>query len=70
MPFVRADLRASTSEQDASRARDQLEAFADQHQLKVAAWYTENESGATLKRPELMRLIEVHTLETSSWSSR
>lgn len=58
MSFVRAYLRASTTDQDASRAKEPLEAFTTQHQLKVAAWYTENESGATLKRPELMRLIE------------
>lgn len=46
MSFVRAYLRASTSEQDANRAKEQLEVFAAQHQLKVASWYTENESGA------------------------
>ena len=62
MSFVRAYLRASTSDQDATRAKDQLLAFADQHHLKIASWYTENESGATLKRPELMRLIDdAHT---------
>lgn len=58
MSFVRAYLRASTSEQDANRAKAQLEEFAAQHCLQIAAWYTENESGATLARPELMRLIE------------
>ena len=57
MSFVRAYLRASTSKQDASRATSQLKEFAKQHGLKVAAWYMENESGATLARPELMRLI-------------
>lgn len=57
MSFVRAYLRASTSKQDASRAKSQLKEFAKQHGLKVAAWYMENESGATLARPELMRLI-------------
>jgi DNA invertase Pin-like site-specific DNA recombinase len=58
MQFIRAYLRASTSDQDAGRAKDQLQDFAAQHQLKIASWYTENESGATLKRPELMRLID------------
>ena len=58
MSFVRAYLRASTSEQDANRAKAQIEEFATQHGLQIAAWYTENESGATLARPELMRLIE------------
>jgi DNA invertase Pin-like site-specific DNA recombinase len=57
MSFVRAYLRASTAKQDASRATAQLKEFAKQHGLKVAAWYMENESGATLARPELMRLI-------------
>lgn len=55
--FVRAYLRASTREQDAQRARDQLEAFAADRGLTVAAWYIENESGASLKRPELFRLL-------------
>jgi DNA invertase Pin-like site-specific DNA recombinase len=55
--FVRAYLRASTDDQDASRARDQLQAFATERGLKVAAWYTENESGTKLARPELFRLL-------------
>lgn len=55
--FVRAYLRASTKDQDASRAREQLQSFADEREMKVAAFYTENESGASLKRPELFRLL-------------
>lgn len=55
--FVRAYLRASTKEQDASRAKGQLEAFATSHGLTIAATYLENESGASLKRPELFRLL-------------
>lgn len=55
--FVRAYLRASTTDQDSGRARGQLEEFAEQHGLTVAAWYQENESGTKLQRPELMRLI-------------
>jgi DNA invertase Pin-like site-specific DNA recombinase len=55
--FVRAYLRASTNEQDATRARLQLETFAAERGLTVAAWYVENESGASLKRPELFRLL-------------
>lgn len=58
MSFTRAYLRASTDDQDACRAKDDLKAFAKAHGLKVASWYTENESGATLARPELMRLID------------
>ena len=55
--FIRAYLRASTDTQDASRARDDLERFATERGLKVASYYTENESGATLARPELFRLL-------------
>ena len=55
--FVRAYLRASTDEQDANRAKDQLRAFATERGLKIAACYTENESGAKLARPELFRLL-------------
>jgi DNA invertase Pin-like site-specific DNA recombinase len=55
--FVRAYLRASTDEQDATRARQYLEAFAAERDLTIAAWYVENESGASLKRPELFRLL-------------
>jgi DNA invertase Pin-like site-specific DNA recombinase len=55
--FVRAYLRASTGQQDASRARDQLKAFAAERGVSIAAWYVENESGAKLSRPELFRLL-------------
>lgn len=55
--FVRAYLRASTKEQDAQRAKDDLEAFAKERGLHIAAFYVENESGASLKRPELFRLL-------------
>ena len=55
--FVRAYLRASTTDQDANRACDQLKAFAKERGLKIAAKYIENESGAKLARPELFRLL-------------
>lgn len=55
--FVRAYLRASTKEQDASRAKDELFQFAHEKGLKIAATYIENESGASLNRPELFRLL-------------
>ncbi|MGH6860037.1 MAG: recombinase family protein [Phyllobacterium sp.] len=55
--FVRSYLRASTKEQDASRAKADLEAFAKERGLRIAATYTENESGASLARPELFRLL-------------
>jgi DNA invertase Pin-like site-specific DNA recombinase len=56
--FVRAYLRASTKEQDATRAKAQLEAFAAERGLTIAKFYTENESGASLQRPKLFELIE------------
>jgi DNA invertase Pin-like site-specific DNA recombinase len=55
--FVRAYLRASTNGQNATRARQQLEAFAAEHGLRIAAYYVENESGAKLARTELFRLL-------------
>ncbi len=55
--FTRAYLRASTEDQDASRAKGDLEAFAAEKGLAIAAFYIENESGASLKRPELFRLL-------------
>ncbi|MDX7953676.1 recombinase family protein [Lichenihabitans sp. Uapishka_5] len=56
--LARSYLRASTSEQDASRARGALEAFAKERGLRIAGRYVENESGAKLHRPELFRLLD------------
>ena len=55
--FTRVYLRASTEEQDALRAKSELEIFAKVRGLKIAATYVENESGASLKRPELFRML-------------
>lgn len=55
--LARLYLRASTKEQDATRARAALEAFAAEKGLTIAASYVENESGASLQRPELFRLL-------------
>jgi DNA invertase Pin-like site-specific DNA recombinase len=55
--FVRAYLRASTEDQDATRAKADLDRFAQEHGLTIAARYIENESGASLKRPELFHLL-------------
>lgn len=55
--FIRAYLRASTEDQDATRARQQLQAFAKGRGHKVAACYVETVSGASLARPELFRLL-------------
>lgn len=56
--FIRAYLRASTTEQDASRARQQLQGFAETHGHRIAGFYTENESGASLQRPKLFELLD------------
>lgn len=55
--FIRAYLRASTQEQDAKRAEDELKKFAIDRGWKIASTYIENVSGATLQRPELFRLL-------------
>jgi len=57
MCYIRAYLRASTDEQDANRARNQLKAFAVERGLTIVSWYVENESGAKLARPELFKLL-------------
>ncbi len=56
--FVRAYLRASTSDQDVQRARSALQAFAQSHDRVIASWYVENQSGAKADRSELLRLLE------------
>lgn len=56
--FVRAYLRASTSEQDASRARSSIDTFATDRELAICSYYIENESGSRLNRPELFRLLK------------
>ncbi|WP_375192534.1 recombinase family protein [Marinobacter sp.] len=55
--FVRAYLRASTEEQNAERALHQLDNFAIANNFRIASYYIENESGASLQRPELFRLL-------------
>ena len=54
-----AYLRASTKEQDTERAKSALLRFANDHDLVISAFFAENESGATLQRPELFRLLEI-----------
>ncbi len=56
-PFIRAYLRASTHEQDATRAKNVLNTFASNQKLVICNYYIENESGAKLQRPELFRLL-------------
>ena len=55
--FVRAYLRASTTEQDASRALETINTFANERGLSICNYYIENESGSRLERPELFRLL-------------
>lgn len=42
---IYAYLRASTTEQDASRAKESLEKFASEHGYTIDAEFIENESG-------------------------
>ncbi len=52
-------LRASTQEQDAFRAKSALQQFVDGMEKTISAWFVEHESGATLQRPELFRLLDI-----------
>lgn len=52
-------LRASTKEQDANRAKNALLSFAKNMNLQISSFFLENESGATLNRPELFRLLDI-----------
>lgn len=56
--YIFGYLRASTKEQDAKRAKNRLINFLTEKGHRVAGWYIENESGASLKRPQLMQLLE------------
>ena len=59
MNRIYAYLRASTKEQDENRGRKALEDFVQNVSRSISGWFAENESGATLKRPELFRLLEI-----------
>ncbi|RSU50992.1 recombinase family protein [Sphingomonas sp. S-NIH.Pt15_0812] len=67
--FVRTYLRASTAEQDATRARAALDALAVAHGFRIAARYVENEIGTRLARPKLFRLLDdcSHASGLSGW---
>lgn len=52
-------LRASTQEQDALRAKEELDDFISTHNMKVSNYFIENVSGATLQRPQLFQLLEI-----------
>ena len=57
--YIHGYLRASTKEQDALRAKNRMKAFVEEKGFRLASWYTENVSGASLQRPELLRLLDV-----------
>lgn len=59
MNRVYAYLRASTKEQDPKRAKNVLDKFCKENNLKISAYFYENESGAKLERPELFRLLGI-----------
>ena len=56
--YIFGYLRASTNDQNAKRAQETLKSFVQDKGFRVAGWYIENESGASLLRPELLRLLE------------
>ncbi len=56
--LIRAYLRASTTEQDAQRAKEKLKAFGVKFGSRIAGYYIENQSGTKLERPELNKLID------------
>ncbi|ELI8124958.1 recombinase family protein [Yersinia enterocolitica] len=56
--YIHGYLRASTKEQDALRAKNRMKAFVEEKGFRMASWYTENVSGASLQRPELIRLLD------------
>ena len=56
--LIRAYLRASTTEQDAQRAKEELKSFGTKFDHRIAGYYIENQSGTKLERPELNKLIE------------
>ncbi|HBL9704563.1 TPA: recombinase family protein [Salmonella enterica subsp. enterica serovar Livingstone] len=56
--LTRIYCRASTKEQDASRALADLVKFAADNKLTIAKKYIENESGSKLDRPKLFELLE------------
>ncbi|PCD90195.1 recombinase family protein [Vibrio mediterranei] len=55
---IRAYLRASTSEQNAERAKEYVRNFAESQGHVIEKFYVEQASGRIYERPELNRLIE------------
>ena len=55
--IIRCYMRASTTDQNADRARERLATFAQDKGHAVGAWYTEHASGRDATRRELERLL-------------
>ncbi|TVO39908.1 recombinase family protein [Vibrio algivorus] len=56
--YIFGHLRASTSDQNAKRSQSTLQQFVQDKGFRIAGWYIENESGASLQRPKLLRLLD------------
>lgn len=56
--YIFGYLRASTRDQNAKRTQSILQMFVQEKGFRIAGWYIENESGASLQRPELLRLLD------------
>ncbi len=56
--FIRAYLRASTTDQNANRAKNELQTFAHEHNVRIASFYIEQLSGSKLERAKISHLIE------------
>ena len=56
---IYAYLRASTEDQNASRALDSLQSFAESHGKEITETFIENASGTKADRPELLRMLSV-----------
>lgn len=55
--MIYAYLRASTTEQDATRAKAAIESFAAEYHQGIDHWFIDNASGTTLERPELSKML-------------
>lgn len=56
--YVYGHIRASTKIQDAIKAINAIIHFANNSNLPITAFFTENESSAKLEHPELFRLLD------------
>lgn len=57
--YVYGHIRASTKIQDAIKAINTIIHFANNSNLPITAFFTENESSAKLEHPELFRLLDM-----------